>query len=75
MLENYKSFINFVGWFTALHFMATNRCTAGRKAHANIVDESTCLMANDIHNEVVTIHRSQEVMKMPSSLHVDIFCS
>jgi hypothetical protein len=30
-------------------------------------------MADNIRNEVVTIHRSQEMLKMLASLHVDIF--
>jgi hypothetical protein len=49
-----------------------DRCTAGREAHANFADESACLMADNIRNAVVTIHRSQDVVKMPSPLHVDI---
>jgi hypothetical protein len=53
---------------SALH---GDRCTAGREAHANFADESACLMADNIRYEVFTIHRSQEVLKMPSSLHVD----
>jgi hypothetical protein len=38
---------------------------------ANFASES----ADNIRNEVVTIHRSQEVLKVPSSLHIDIFCN
>jgi hypothetical protein len=50
---------------SALH---GDRCTAGREAHANISDES----ADNIWNEIVTIHRSQ-VLKILPSVHVDIF--
>jgi hypothetical protein len=32
----------------------------------NFADESTCLTADNAWNEVVTIHRSQEVLKMLS---------
>jgi hypothetical protein len=39
----------------------------------NFANESACLMADNIWNEVATIHRSQEVLKMLSSLHIDIF--
>jgi hypothetical protein len=49
------------------------RCTADREEHANFADESACLMADNVGNEVVTILRSQELLKMLSSLHVDIF--
>jgi hypothetical protein len=55
---------------SALH---GDRCTAGREAHANFASDSACLMVDNIRNEVVTIHRSQVVLKMPSSLHLDIF--
>jgi hypothetical protein len=54
---------------SALH---GERCAACCEAHANFADESACLTA-DVWNEVVTIHRSQEVLKILSSLHVDIF--
>jgi hypothetical protein len=46
-----------------------DQCAACREAHMNFAHES----ADNIWNEVVTIHRSQEVLKMLSSLHVDIF--
>jgi hypothetical protein len=39
----------------------------------NFADESACLTADNVRNEVVTIHKSQEVLKMLSYLHVDIF--
>jgi hypothetical protein len=48
-----------------------DRCAACREAHANFADESACLTADNVRNEVVTIHRSQEVLKMLSSLHVN----
>jgi hypothetical protein len=40
--------------------------TACCEAHTNFANESACLMADDILNKVVTIHRSQEVLKMLS---------
>jgi hypothetical protein len=43
------------------------------EAHTNFADESASLTINNVWNEVVTIHRSQEVFKMLSSLRVDIF--
>jgi hypothetical protein len=46
---------------SALH---GDRLTAGCEAHTNFADESICLLADNVHNEVVTIHRSQEVLKM-----------
>jgi hypothetical protein len=39
-------------------------CTANCEAHTNF--ESICLWANNVQNEVVTIHTSQEVLKMLS---------
>jgi hypothetical protein len=50
-----------------------DRCAPCREAHANVVDESACLTADNVWNEVVTIHRSQVVLKMLYSLYVDIF--
>jgi hypothetical protein len=43
-----------------------DRCTAGCEAHTNFADESACLLADNVRNDVVTIHRSQEVLKMLS---------
>jgi hypothetical protein len=43
-----------------------DRCTAGYEAHRNFADETIYLLANTIRNEVVTIHRSQEALKMLS---------
>jgi hypothetical protein len=54
---------------TALQFTVTGALPA----HANFAVESACLMADNIRNEVVTIHRSQVVFKMLSSLHADFF--
>jgi hypothetical protein len=39
----------------------------------NFADESACLTADNIQNEVVTSHRSQEVLKMLSSVHKVLF--
>jgi hypothetical protein len=36
------------------------------KAYINFVDESACLMANNVRKEVAAIHRSQEVLKILS---------
>jgi hypothetical protein len=55
---------------SALH---GGRSTACCEAHTNFADESAWLTADNVRKEVVTIHRSQEVLKMLSSLHVDIF--
>jgi hypothetical protein len=41
----------------------------------NFADESACLTIDDIWNEVVTIHRSQDVLKILLPLHIDIFRS
>jgi hypothetical protein len=57
---------------SALH---DDRCAACRETNTNFADESTCLTANNVRNEVVTIHILQEVLRMLSSLHVDIFCN
>jgi hypothetical protein len=54
----------------ALH---DGRCAACRESHTNFADESAYLSAGDAWNEVVTIHRSQEVLKILSSLHAGIF--
>jgi hypothetical protein len=43
-----------------------DQCTTGCEAHTNFADESACLMVDNVWNEVVTIHRSQEVLKMLS---------
>jgi hypothetical protein len=54
----------FVDWFhgSALH---GDWCIAVCEVHTNFANESACLTANNVWNEVVTIHRSQ-VLKMPS---------
>jgi hypothetical protein len=41
-------------------------CTTGCEVRMNFADESICLFTNNVQNEVVTIHRSQEVLKMLS---------
>jgi hypothetical protein len=38
--------------------------TTGCKAHTNFADESACLAMDNVRNEVVTIHKSQEELKM-----------
>jgi hypothetical protein len=48
---------------SALH---SDQCTAGCGVHTNSADELICLLDDNIWNEVFTIHRSQEVLKMLS---------
>jgi hypothetical protein len=43
-----------------------DQCTTGRERHTNFADESICLLADNVWNEVVTIDRLQEVLKMLS---------
>jgi hypothetical protein len=43
-----------------------DQSAACHEAHLNFVDESACLTANNVRNEVVTIHRSQKTVKMLS---------
>jgi hypothetical protein len=61
----YKEDFCFVDRFhgSALH---GEQCAACCEAHTNFTDESACLMADNVWNEVVTIHRSQDVLKMLS---------
>jgi hypothetical protein len=49
-----------------------NQCTTGCEAHMSFADESACLVGDNIQNEVVKIHRSQEVLKI---LSVDTWIS
>jgi hypothetical protein len=42
------------------------RCTTGCGAHTNFAGESACLTADNIRNEAVTTHRSQEALEMLS---------
>jgi hypothetical protein len=37
-------------------------CTTGCQAHMNCADESICLLADNVQNEVVINHKSQEVL-------------
>jgi hypothetical protein len=48
----------------ALNFTATGAPLAA--THTKFADESICLLADNIWNEVVTIHRPQMVLKMLS---------
>jgi hypothetical protein len=48
---------------SALH---VDRDVACREANTNFADESACLTADNVRNIVVTIHGSQEVLKMLS---------
>jgi hypothetical protein len=47
-------------------FYLVDQCPAGYETHTNFADESACLAAGNVQNEVVTIYRSQEVLKMLS---------
>jgi hypothetical protein len=50
---------------------------ACREAHTNFADESAYLTTDNIRNEVVTIHRSQKMLKMLSLytyISFAIFC-
>jgi hypothetical protein len=60
----YKRIFTLLTGSTALHFMTTRGAT-DCKAHTNFANELSCLMASNIYNEVVSIHRSQEVLKRP----------
>jgi hypothetical protein len=53
---------------SALH---SNQCTTGCEAHMNSANESACLISDNVQNVVVTIHKSQKVLKM-LSLHMYI---
>jgi hypothetical protein len=48
--------------YMALRFMATG--APGCEVHTNFADESVSLTADNIQNEVVIIHRPQEVLKI-----------
>jgi hypothetical protein len=59
----YRENLYLVGRFhgSALH---GDRFTAGCEAHTNLADKSGCLTADNFRNKLVTIHRSQEVLKI-----------
>jgi hypothetical protein len=46
---------------------------ACREVHMNFADESACLTADNVWNEVVATQKSQEALKVMPFLHVDIF--
>jgi hypothetical protein len=50
--------------FYFFHRFHGNRGAACREVHTNFANESECLMADSVRNDVVTIHRSHEVSKM-----------
>jgi hypothetical protein len=60
MLSLYRDDFYFVDW------VHSDLCTAGCEVHTNFANKSACLTADNVQNEVVTIHRSQEVLKMLS---------
>jgi hypothetical protein len=49
-----------------------DQCTAGCEVDTYFANESICLLADNVRNEVVTIHRSHEVLKM-LSLYMQTF--
>jgi hypothetical protein len=67
------TYIEVEGGFLVTRRVHGDQGSACRKAHANCADESACLTDDNVWNEVVTIRRSQEVLKMLSCVHVDIF--
>jgi hypothetical protein len=62
-------------WLTTGNIFALHggRYAACCEAHTNFADESASLKADNVRNEVVIIHESQEVLKTLSSLHANIF--
>jgi hypothetical protein len=44
----------------------SNQLIAGCEAHTDFDGESICVLAENVWNEVLTIHRSQEVSQMQS---------
>jgi hypothetical protein len=62
-LSKYREDFYFVDRFhgSALH---GDRGAACREAPMNFADESARMMADNVRNEVVTIHRQQTVLKM-----------
>jgi hypothetical protein len=48
-----------------------DRCTA-REAHTNFADGSICLLADNVRNQVVTIHRSHVMLTILSLYTQDI---
>jgi hypothetical protein len=58
-----KIFTLLAGSTAVLH---CDRCAAFREEHTNFADVSACLTADNVRNKVVTIHGSQEVLKMLS---------
>jgi hypothetical protein len=56
----YREDFYFVDWFHG------DQGAACHKMHMNFANESACLTGDNIQNEIVTIRRSQEVLKMLS---------
>lgn len=69
----YEEDFSFVDRFqgSVLH---SNQDITCQKMHMNFVSESACLMANNIHDEIVEIHISQVVLIM-LSLYINCFIS
>jgi hypothetical protein len=70
-LTIYREDFYFVDWVHGSALLG-NWCTTGCEAHMNFACESACLKADNVWNEVVTIHRTQEELKM-LSLYMHIF--
>jgi hypothetical protein len=66
----YKEDFYFVDRFHSLALHG-ERCIADCEVHMNSADESICLLTYNVRNEVVTIHRSHEVLKMLFLLNAD----
>jgi hypothetical protein len=58
-----SSYLSWAVHSAALH---GDQCTTSCKVDMNFADESIYLLANKIQNEIVTIHGSQDVLKMLS---------
>jgi hypothetical protein len=72
--HTYRENFYFVDWFhgCALH---SDRSTAGCETHKNFANESICLLADNVQNKVVTIHRSQGGIEnaVPPSFAINCF--
>jgi hypothetical protein len=51
--------LNVQGGFLFCWPLHGDRCTTGCEAHTNFADEAAYLTADNVRNEVVTIHTSQ----------------
>jgi hypothetical protein len=65
--ENLKTYmvLIFVDQFAALSFTPTG-ALSDCEVHMNFGHESICLLADTVRNQVFTLHRSQEMLQVPS---------